>query len=295
MAALRRCGAKAPKRDREGGPTLPFLVGPLIGITALFLVAQAALAREPSVTVGVMPQRSALVLALTWTPILHEIGRETHCHLRFETAPSIPIFQRRLARGLYDIAYLNPAQYVVAHRERGYVAFAADGGKRRPVIVVRKGSDIRSLAGLARKTLVFPTPEAVGASMVPQAALKNRGIAIRAVYVTSYRSVYRAVAAGLYVAGGGLMTTFHKFPVAVRSRLRILWIGPPVPAYPLAALPSIPSGLVARLRAAFVALSRTSKGRAQLAQIGLSRFVATTDAQYNQLSDLRIDSLFAHP
>jgi len=267
----------------------------LVCAAAALLGAARASAQEPSFTVGIVPQRSALELALTWTPLLHKVGVMAKCHLRFETAKNIPTFQRRVAHRAYDLVYLNPDQYIVAHQERGYDAFLADREPLRSIIVVRKGSPIRSLAALAYRSVAFPAPGALAASMLPQAYLRAHHIPISVTYVASHASVYRAVAAGFYAAGGGIMKTFRDFPKAVRDRLRILWVGPPLPPHPLAIRPGIAKAVLVRIRQAFLHLSLTQAGRALLAQIGARRFVKTSDAQYNVIRALHLDSALAGP
>lgn len=247
-----------------------------------------AAAHEPTITVGIVPQRSPLELALAWTPVLQKVGRLAHCHLDFETAEDIPTFQRRVARGAYDLAYLNPYQYVVAHRTKGYQALVRDNGHLRSIIVVTRTSPIRTLAALAHRPIAFPAPGSLAASLLPQALFKRRHIPIFPEYVLSHGSVYRTVAEGLYVAGGGILKTFRDFPVAVRQKLRILWLGPPLPPHPLAVLPTVPRACVRRLKQAFLALAKTPHGQILLAGIGIKRFVATTDRAYDVVRRLPI-------
>lgn len=241
-----------------------------------------------TLTVGVVPQRSALALALAWTPVLQSVGRAAGLRLEFETAKNIPTFERRLYRGAYDIAYLNPYQYLLAHRQKGYTAFLRGDGHLRSVIVVRRDSRLGTLAALAGHRVAFPAPGSLAASMLPQALLARDHIPIRPVYVASHGSVYRAVAEGLYRAGGGVVQTFRDFPAPVRDQLRILWTGPPLPPHPLAARSDIPRAIVQRLRTAFLALARTGQGRADLARLGLRAFVVAHDRDYDVIRQWRL-------
>ena len=56
---------------------------------------------------AVVPQQEAGTLARLWSPILQDISQRTAIQLRFSTAPGIPEFERRLAAGVYDFAYMN--------------------------------------------------------------------------------------------------------------------------------------------------------------------------------------------
>jgi len=271
---------------RGSSVVLPLMQRVLLGVFLLVWRLHQAFAHEPIVTVGIVPQRSALELAWAWTPLLRHVGRVARCHLHFETAKDIPAFQARVARGMYGLVYLNPAQYVIAHQQKGYRALVQDNGHLRPILVVGRTSRIQTLAGLAYHAVAFPAPGSLAASMLPQRMLKHRHIPIRIIYVGSHGSVYRSVADGLYVAGGGIIRTFVNFPSAVRDHLRILWIGAPLPPHPFAVLPTISQALVVRLRQAFLALSGTTAGRMLLARIGVKRFVPTTNAEYDAIRRL---------
>ena len=262
-------------------------------VALLALAMGVARAHEPVFTVGIVPQRSALTLALTWTPLLRAVGRAAYCHLHFETARNIPTFERRVLAGRYDIAYLNPYQYVVAHRKRRYHAFLADAGHLRSILVVPRGSPVHSLRGLAHLSVAFPAPGSLAASILPQALLARYHIPIRPVYVASHGSVYRAVAAGLYAAGGGIVKTFQDFPKAIRDRLRVLWRGPPLPPHPLAVLPGLPKAVLRRLRSAFLGLAGTSQGRRLLASIGVRAFVPADNRDYDPIRARPLAALVA--
>lgn len=74
-----------------------------------FLTTTVALAASEKIySFGVVPQQSATKLAQSWIPLLQELQQLTGVLLRFSTAPDIPTFEKRLAQGQYDFAYMNP-------------------------------------------------------------------------------------------------------------------------------------------------------------------------------------------
>ena len=101
-----------------------------------------------TLTFGVVPQQSASKLASLWSPIADDLGRRTGHDIRFATAPDIPAFERRLAAGEYDLAYMNPYHFVVFNEQPGYRAVAHASDKRiHGILVTRKDSGIENLAG----------------------------------------------------------------------------------------------------------------------------------------------------
>jgi phosphonate transport system substrate-binding protein len=179
-----------------------------------------------SLSFGVVPQQSASKLAKNWAPVFEYLGRQTGTKIRFRTARDIPEFERRLAAGDYDLAYMNPYHYTVFSRSPGYRAFAKAEGKRiEGILVVRKDSPVADPHGLANETIAFPAPAAFAASVLTRAHLVREGIPFVPKYVASHDSVYRTVAKGLYAAGGGVVRTFNS--VEPEIRISCAFSGPP--------------------------------------------------------------------
>ena len=264
---------------------------------ALLLSSMATAAEDGapvSISFGVVPQQAAARLASLWAPILDQVGERAGVTIRFATAPDIPTFERRLAAGQYDLAYMNPYHYTVFHEQPGYVAFAKQRNQRiRGILVTRKDAGIDDIAALAGQTLAFPAPAAFAASVLPRAALHRSGIDVEPRYVRSHDSVYLAVAQGLYPAGGGIERTFNNTDPRVRERLRILWRTDAYTPHAFAAHPRLDPALVARVRDVMLAMSDDPEGRALLAAIGFDGIDAAEDAEWNDVRALGIDLLDA--
>lgn len=244
------------------------------------------------ISFGIVPQQSASRLAHLWGPICARLSRQTGYRIQFRTAPDIPTFEKRLARGEYDIAYMNPYHYTVYHRQPGYRVFAKEKGKRlRGIVVVRKDSEVTNLRQLDRKTLAFPSPAAFAASILPRARFRSAGIRITPRYVRSHDSVYRAVARGLYPAGGGVVRTLHNADPGVKRQLRILWTTKPYTPHAIAAHPRVAANVVAKIRRAMVQMRRDRKGRALLESIKFTGIVPAADAEWDDIRALRVDLL----
>ena len=123
----------------------PIVAGAVL-LASVFLSAPAGAA---SLSIGFVPQQSPAVLAKRWGPILKHLSAHSDIRLQFKTAPNIPEFESRVARGAYDIAYMNPVHYTVFHEDPGYEAFARRKGARiQGLIVVRKDSALEDLGAL---------------------------------------------------------------------------------------------------------------------------------------------------
>lgn len=250
--------------------------------------AQAADAANTYVF-GIVPQQSGSKLARLWTPVLEYLEQQTGYHLRFATARNIPTFEKRLAQGKYDIAYMNPYHYVRFHEQTGYEAFAKAKDKRlKGILVVRKDSPFRTLEDLDDRELAFPA-HAFAASQVTRAEFEQEGIPITVRYVASHDSVYRNVASGHYPAGGGVLRTFRNTAPEFRDQLRVLWTSRDFTPHAFAAHPRVPRQVVERIQRAMLAMDRSPEGRALLASLRLKGIEGGQDAEWNDVRALQIE------
>lgn len=246
--------------------------------------ADANPANPEVLTFGIVPQQSASRLARMWAPLMAQLSKETGTEIRFRTAKDIPTFEACLAAGAYDIAYMNPYHYAVFANEPGYRAVARQSEKRlRGLIVVRKDSAHQSIDDLDGQDIAFPSPGAFGASVLPRAEMQNRGIDFEPVYVKSHDSVYRAVAAGLMPAGGGVVRTFNAVDEEVRDQLRVIYQTERYTPHAFAALGSLEPDIVDALQAQLVSMDQ-----ALTAQVGMSGIEAATDPDWNDVRGLSL-------
>jgi phosphonate transport system substrate-binding protein len=243
-------------------------------------------------TFGIVPQQAAAKLARLWAPLLDAVSEESGVELQFRTAPDIPEFEQRVANGDYDIAYMNPYHYTVFHNIPGYRALARQAGKRiRGIIVVSASSPIVNLAALSGTTVAFPAPLAFAATVLPQAELRARNIAISPRYVSSHDSVYRAVAKGLFPAGGGIQRTLGNIDEVTRSKLRVLWTTAGFTSHAIATHPRISERQRESILRGLLSLSASEQGRALLAAIRFKGLEPADDADWNDVRALKLAPL----
>lgn len=252
-----------------------------------FAVAQAS--QAPSYSFGIGPQQSASELAKRWTPILQYLSEKSGMELQFRTGKDIPTFQEQMREGSFDFAYINPYHYLLFRKSAGYTAFAHEReGKLIGVLVVRADSKIREAAQLRGQTLAFPSTTALAATWLPLQMLKEQNLEVTPQYVNSMDSVYRSVAKGLFVAGGGEMRTLGAIDPDVKAQLRILWTAEALPPFAFAAHPRVPKETVLRLQKAMQEMAQDASGIALLKAVNLKALQAANDADYDDMRKLNI-------
>ena len=265
-----------------------FLVGFL---AVMLLIPPVYMWAEESLTlsIGIVPQQNATKLARLWTPICKYLSKQTGYRFVFKTAKDIPTFEKRLAAGEYDIAYMNPYHYTVFSIDPGYRAIAKETNKRiQGIIVVKKDSPYQSIAELSGKTLAFPAPAAFAASVLPRAYLKENQIEISPRYVRSHDSVYLTVSKGLYPAGGGIQRTFNNMPESIRQQLRILWKTPGYTPHAFAVHPRLPAAVVRDIAGALIAMSTNEEGGNLLKNLNFNPIGSAKDEDWDDVRELGI-------
>lgn len=233
---------------------------------------------------GVTPQLSAARLAEKWVPAIRHLADRTGLDLQFHTAKDILTFDRRIAEGEYDIAYMNPHYYTAVHKKPGYEAFARERDQRLVgIVVVHRDSAYRNLEDLAGTVLAFPTPFAFAASIVTRAELRARGIPFTAQFAAAHDSVYHAVAKGLVAGGGGVVRSLETVSPEIRGQLRVLWESRSFTPHPFAAHPRVPKEAVAKLQAAMVAMDADPEGAALLKNIRFKGIAAARDEEWEDV------------
>ena len=266
-------------------------------ITALILCSiQSAWSRTPpgGYTFGIGPTQSDTDLAKRWSPIMQYLSEKSGVPLQFRTAKDIPTFQQQMREGFYDIAYINPYNYLQDHKGLGYNAFAREkDGKLYGVLVVKRDGPIQTVEQLNGQTVAFPTAAAIASTWLPLGMLKDQGMQVTPQYVNSMDSVYRSVAKGLFSAGGGEMRTFGTIDPEVRNELRILWTSEALPPFAFEAHPRVPKEAVARLQKAMTEMEHDAQGVVLLKAVNFKAIEVTDDSDYNDMRKLNIKPVAA--
>ncbi|WP_298694026.1 phosphate/phosphite/phosphonate ABC transporter substrate-binding protein [uncultured Sulfuricurvum sp.] len=236
---------------------------------------------------GVVPQQSPLKLVNDWQPLINRIQNETGEKVILKIERSIPEFERNLYGGKYDIAYMNPYHYVIAHQKQGYIAKVRDSKKLTGILIVRNDSGFTDVSMLKGKKFLFPAPDAFAATLLAKyELLKRYGINIeqekKFQYVNSHDSVYKGIARGIGDVGGGIERTFDNFSdTEAKSALKIIYRTQSYPSHPFAFKSSMPAKEQAKITKVLLALPQE-----MLDSLNMKQIIVTNDAEYDDVRDI---------
>ncbi len=249
-------------------------------------------AKETSLTFGVVPQQSPKKLAQNWQPLLDYISQYTGFKIDFKTAKDIPTFEANLAKGEYDISYMNPYHFVVFNDLVGYGALARQKDTLiKGILVVSKDSGIETLEELNGAEIAFPAPAAFAASIITSAALRQHNVAFVPRYVNSHDSVYLAVQRGFFSAGGGIVRTLDKAPKEVKDQLTVLWESDGYTPHAIATHPNMAQSHRQAILKALLAITHDSSNAMILDNLGFKGFIESADSDWDDVRGLGIISL----
>ena len=244
-----------------------------------------------TLTFGVVPQQAAHKLAKNWGPIFDYLSQHSGITVRFATAPNIPEFEQRLKQGEYDLAYMNPYHYTVYGDNPGYIAFAKQKDKAiTGILVARKDTSMSVLTDL-QGNLAFPAPAAFAASILTRSALNEAGVDYNPNYVKSHDSVYRAVAKGLFPAGGGVVRTFNNTEAEIRDQLKVFWRSEAFTPHAFAAHPRLDIATIESVQAAMMNMNDDPAAQPLLKAINFKGFEAANYSDWDDVRALKIDLL----
>jgi len=234
---------------------------------------------------GVIIAASVALASSAGLAILARVSEDLGVRVEFRTTKDIPTFEACLAAGIYDFAYMNPVHYTIFSESGGYDAVARQSDKKlRGLLVVSQDSDIASIQDLEGANIAFPSSGAFGASVVPRAELRARGISFSPEYVRSHDSVYRAVAAGLMPAGGGVQRTFGAIEEELRAQLRVVYSTDGYTPHAIAAHDTVPVEIRAALLSILLDISTNAPDLA--ASIGMNGFERALDDDWDDVRSL---------
>jgi len=265
----------------------------LCALLLIFSAVTSSLA-ETSYKFGVVPQFEPRKLSAIWSPILTELQKRTGFQLEMVGSARIPEFESEFEEGRYDFAYMNPYHSLVAMRLQRYEPLVRDGGQQLfGILVVAKDGPIKSVADLNGKTVAFPAPNALGASLLMRADLDRlHKVRISPLWAQTHTSAYLNVVLGKAEAAGGVMATFSQQPEAVRNKLRILYETRRMPTHPVMAHPRVPAADREKLRQAFLDMSATPEGAALLARIPMRQAVPASADEFRQLATWGLEDYY---
>jgi phosphonate transport system substrate-binding protein len=243
----------------------------------------------PEYVFAVHPLHNPKRLFEVYGPIVERLNaRISGVHFRFEASRNYAEFERKLRERRVHFALPNPYQ-TVRCLPHGYRVFGKMGDDHlfRGIILVRVDSGIHQVADLKGKTISYPAPTALAATLMPQYYLHTHGLDVNRdvqnVYVGSQESSIMNVHLGLSAAGATWPVPWLAFQRKHPERAKDLivrWQTEPLPNNALVVRDDVSESLFRQVAVVLFSLQDDAEGRRLLASIPISRFESATGMTY---------------
>lgn len=245
----------------------------LQGLFVAMALYSGGLAAEQTYTLARAPQFSSVTMSRLWTPFIDHLNKTTGYRFTLKLYPDRSEFETDLSKGAPDLFYANPGYYAVMHRKYAYIPLVRSNAKQlKGIIVARQGSGIDSIEKLKGRTISFPSKQAFAASLYIRSILKDKlKLDFKANYIAGHDNVYRSVASGHSVAGGGVYRSLNVEHAKLKSRLKVIYETPGLAPHPLAAHPRTPKKVQEAVIRSVLKLSNSTQGKAMLKAIKLAK------------------------
>lgn len=259
---------------------------------------QAGTAMAEAYSFGVLSQRSAVLTAQYWNPILDYVQRKTGLVLALKVARTAPESNDATERGAYDFVYSNTI-FLPKMAQAGYQVILRPRAEAiTGQIVTLANSPITSLAQLEGKEVGFPSQAAFVGYAVPMDQLLRQGIGVTPVFGGNQEGIMGQLKAGRVIAAGVNNQVMRAFAHREGMKFRVLWESVPFHNLPISVHPRVPRDVVDRVRSAIDGMENDPEGARILEQTGQSvgqkppyGFRASGQADYRSYSDFYRNTL----
>ena len=249
-------------------------------------------AQDTPLSFGVITQRSPVLTAQYWNPILRYVSEKSGVPLRLKLAKTAPEHSEMIGRGEFDFIYSNH-NFNVKNDRVGYHVIA------RPIeaaitgqLVVPENSTIHKLAELNGKEVVFPSKVAFVGYYVPMDALLQAGVRVKPLFAGNQEGAMGQLKSGRVLAAGVNSQVMRDYGAREHFPYRVLWTSEPYLNIPISAHPSVPADKVKAVQAALVGMARDPQGLKILqasAQLIKQQpplgFIEAADKDFNNIRD----------
>ena len=281
----------------------------LIYLIPLFILAsmtgclqQDASSHEPEVVethnlkteyrFAVHPLHNPTRLFEVFNPLLEYLNNNIKdSHFILEASRDYATFDNKLKQKTVSFALPNPYQTLIAlEHDYRVIAKMGDDINFKGIILVRKDSHIRKPKDLKGKSVSFPAPTALAATMLPQYYLHTHGLNINKditnKYVGSQESSIMNVFLGTTAAGATWPPPWQALSnerPELKEQLKVIWETQSLPNNSIVVRNDVPDTLAIQVQTLLANLHNTTEGKLILEKMYLSKYEIADNETYNSV------------
>ncbi len=248
--------------------------------------AVTASAEDKGYEMGVFPNMPVTKLQELFNPLAGELSKAVGKKVRLGTKPTFEAFEAVLNSEYYDLAHVQPFDYVEAHDKHNYLPLARRNEDLEALFVVSPSSSINNIQQMKGKKVVSPPPDAAVshlANMSLQSAGLSPGKNVVREYSKNHFSCLQNVLIGeadVCVASIQMVKQFEK-EKKLTAPFRVVHTSSKVPHTLFVVHKRVPLRDRELLLETILNLPATPVGKKILADLNYKPFVVARDSDYD--------------
>lgn len=247
-------------------------------------------ANRSEIIIGIHPYLNSQKMFTSYEPILRYLEEHmSGIEFRLETSIDYADYEQKLFQGEFHFSLPNPYQTVEAI-DKGYrvIAKMKNDTLFTGIIVARKDKHIRSVEELRGKTVSFPAPTALAATMMPKLFLYEKGLNVDTdtfpIYVGSQYSSIMNAYSNIAAAASTWPTPWLKWreenPDKAKE-MELIWETPSLVNNSFVVRSDVDPKLAERVAELLCTLNETPQGHKLLSEAGFEGFERASNATYD--------------
>ena len=253
----------------------------------LFLVAPVPVAGETVYTMGVFPHLPKHKLYETYLPVVKNFQSVLGVKFVLKTRPSFEAYENALKNEEFDIALIQPFDFLDAYDNHGYLPVARRADPLTSILVVKKSSVFNSLADLQGKKIANPAKSAAVTRLTDRLMIKagfHPQKDFERIYKKNHFSCMQTVLINKADAcGTSLRAMYHYEDKQLKDRLKVIAESDAIPHVLYVVHKRVPEQQRMSLKESILDWQYTSEGRSILKTSRMTRFVEASGQEYDIL------------
>lgn len=226
-------------------------------LSLLFLVTVQA---QEVYSFGVLSQRSALLTAQYWNPILDYVERKSGVKIQLSVARSAPESNDATEKGVYDFVYSNTIFLPKMATVNYQVILRPQDEAITGQIVTLADSSIQHISDLNGLEVGFPSLSAFVGYAVPMDGLLRAGLKVKPVFGGNQEGIIAQLKAKKVIAAGVNNQVMKSFAQRENLAYRVLWESKGYLNLPISAHPRVSSDIVNKVKTTFDEMENDPEG-----------------------------------
>ncbi len=233
---------------------------------------------------GVFPHMPLQKLHMIFSAVTQDLENELGRPVVLMSKPYYKLYKDELNKGVYDIAFIQPLDYVQAHQEQGYFPLARRAKDLKAIMVVSKASSYKNVEDVKKKVIASAPAEAAVTQLMLE-SLEQKGFRVLDDFTLSYSKNHFVCLQKLV---DGIASACITAPRAMKffnqenkvDDFRVIYETSPIPHALFVVHPRIPEQQRKIIQKRILAWNVDDKGKELLRKGRLLNFIEAKDEDY---------------